>query len=412
MIDQVVGIGLPRLVLFPILASLLGERSFGAFVVALGLIQIVGLSPSNGLIAYVIRDLSRHSEAERALMTRTAMLLSLAVVGPIGLGYMLCTGAIARAYGGAQFLALVPGLAVFLILTNVVEVSLSTHRVERAFGRIAFVHLVQAVALFTGIPLYYAFGVGGVATGYVVAGSCALAVAVAARPDLRTGRLFASAFARPAMRVWFPFSISSFITLSAGYLDRVLLGYWWSPADVAPFFAATSTAAIFLMPATLASNLILSLLGKVQGRASLGPGFYGRYAAAALAFSAIVFAVGAAIGPLIVRLLYPAFFADAQPLWIGAMGAFSIMGIQAFARPFVCKFLAPGWLPVLAGAGLVARVLPLVLLVPTGGAAGAVTALLIGSIVTSLIWATAFVNGFIRKGAELDATACAESLVD
>ena len=81
--DQVVMLGIPRLILFPILAALLGVDAFGSFVIALGIIQLVGLAPSNGLVGYVIRDLVREDAPRQALLLRTTLILTVAAVEPL-----------------------------------------------------------------------------------------------------------------------------------------------------------------------------------------------------------------------------------------------------------------------------------------------------------------------------------------
>ncbi|MDO8628946.1 MAG: oligosaccharide flippase family protein, partial [Phycisphaerales bacterium] len=283
--DQVVMLGLPRLVLFPILAALIGQDAFGSFVIALGLIQLVGLAPSNGLVGYVIRDLIHEDDRNQAVLLRTTLILSAAVVLPFTLVFIFAARSITGLYDdNPSVFTLLPLLGVFLLLTNIVETSLSAYRVRRAFSRMTLVHAVQTAALFLAIPLYYAGGIGGVGLAHIIASSAALVVVlILERKTLLAAPFFASRFARAAMRVWPAFSLSALIALSAGYLDRLLLGYWWSPAAVAPFFAAVSTASMIAIPATVVSNTTLSILGRMRGAQGFDRRFYILYAVAALA---------------------------------------------------------------------------------------------------------------------------------
>ena len=83
----------------------------------------------------------------------------------------------------------------------------------------------------------------GVAAAYVIASGSALIVVLFRQRRLLAERpRFSREFAGEAMRVWAPLSASTLIVRSAGKLDRVLLGLWWSPENVAFFFAASELA--------------------------------------------------------------------------------------------------------------------------------------------------------------------------
>jgi O-antigen/teichoic acid export membrane protein len=412
--DQVVLLGVPRLVLFPILAVFLGENIFGSFVIALGLIQLVGLAPSNGLIGYVIRDLVHENDRDQAVLLRTTLLLSAAVVLPFTIVFIFAARPITGLYdNNPSVLTLLPLLGVFLLLTNIVETSLSAYRVRRAFGHMTLVHAVQTAALFLAIPLYHAGGIGGVGLAHVIASAAALIVVlVLERKTLLAAPFFASRFALAAMRVWPAFSLSALIALSAGYLDRLLLGYWWSPAAVAPFFAAVSTASMIAVPATVVANMTLSILGRMRGAQGFDRRFYIRYAVGALAASLVVFFIGSVVGEFLLRLFYRDFADAAVPLWNYALAGFALLNVSILLRPFVSKFLSPAALPLLSFASLVARLVPLLLLVPRGGAAGAVRALFIGGLVTAALWATLFLRSFVftrNSPALADSVATADS---
>lgn len=398
-LDQFAAQGFPRLVIFPLLAAHLGGSAFGSFVIALSLIQIIGNSPSNGLIAHVIRDAAKLGPAQLALLLRTTLMLCLALIGPVGIALALASSSIAGWYDQNQDLAVVlPGLVLFLVLANLTETLLSVQRVNRAFHLIAAVHGVQALGICLALPCVWYWGISGISIGYLVGGGGALVTSViVSHKFFRSGgeQLLSATMAKSALATWLPFSASSFITLSAGYLDRVLLGYWWTPADVAPFFAAVSTAAIFGVPSAFLGNLILSLLGRVKSYRRFTRTFYVSYLAGIGLFSVATLGIGIILGRFILGVLYPKYVADASELWPLAITAFTLLIFQNLTRPFVCKFLAPRWLPVLAGVGLVARVLPLLLLVPTGGARGAVWALLIGCGITACLWVVTYIGGFL-----------------
>ncbi len=402
-LDQFISMGVPRLILFPILAKIIGVDTFGSFVLALGAILMVGLAPSNGLIGYIIRDLVRQKEQDQALLVRTTMALSLAAMIPIAMIYVFGSQMIASAFGDDPVVArLLPILALYLMLTNVVETSLAPYRVRRDFARMALIHGVQSALLFLAIPLYYAMGIPGIATAHFLAATITLCIVLWLERDVLLRKpLFSAKFAREAMKVWPALSVAAAITLSAGYLDRIFLGHWWPPSDpetkavVTTYFAAASMAALVSIPGTLLANLILSLLGRVMSVEQLTRRFYIRYILGVFASALAVFGIGLLIGPTLVRFFYPDVAREAVGLWPFVMLGFAIFNIGTLCRPFASKFLSPTVLPVVSIINFVARLTPLFLLVPTRGAMGAAQGLVIGSFVMSLMWAGLYVKNFI-----------------
>ncbi len=402
-IDQFISLGVPRLILFPILAKIIGVDIFGSFVLALGTILMIGLAPSNGLIGYIIRDLVKQPEQEQALLVRTTMVLSFVTMIPIALAYIIGSRLIASTFGGDTVVArLLPILGLFLLLTNVVETSLAAYRVRRQFARMALIHGVQSTLLFLAIPLYYAMGMSGIAMAYFLAAALTLCVVAWFERDVLLCRPFyCTKFAREAMRVWPALSIAAAITLSAGYLDRIFLGHWWPPNDpgtkavVTTYFAAASMAALVAIPGTLLANLVLSLLGRVQQSDHLDRRFYVLYLVGVWVSAVAVFGIGWLIGPTLVLFFYPDVAQDAVLLWSLVMLGFAIFNIGTLCRPFASKFLSPAVLPVVSMISFVARVTPLFLLIPTRGAMGAAQGLVIGSTVTSSLWMGLYVKNFI-----------------
>jgi len=394
--DQVITLGVPRLILFPILGVMLGENAFGTFVIALGLINIVGLSPSNGLVGYIIRDLVKQDESNQPLLLRTSLTLSLATTLPFTLFFIFGAGYAARFFqNNAELTRLLPLLGVFLLLTNVVETSLTKQRIQRNFHISTLVHTLQSALLFLAIPLYRMYGARGIAMAYVLATTASLVSSLySERATYLRTPFYSSGFAKAAIRVWPAFSISAFISLSAGYLDRLMLGYWWSPSVVAPFFAAVSTASMFAVPAIQASNLMLNMLGKFERKDQFDKRFYRRYALFVLAWTIMAFVVGTLLGRPILTLLYPRYVEQALPLWTYAVAAFALSNVPMLCRPFVSKFLNPTWLPILSTISLITRLIPLAIFVPTGGKHGAVLALLIGSAITAIVWLILYLRHF------------------
>lgn len=395
--DQIILLGIPKLVLFPILALTLGEGSFGSLVVALGLIQLVGLAPSNGLVGYIIRDLVHEEPHDQEILLRTTLVLTILVVLPFVLAFAFGAAWVAGLYeGDANLLALLPYLAGHLLFSNLVETALAVYRVRRRFDLISIIHGVQSAVLFLAIPLYFSVGMRGVGLAHLLSPAAALAVlAVVERRLLFGAPFYSSRFAVAAMKVWPAFSLSALIALSAGYLDRVLLGYWWTPSSVAPFFAAVTTASIITIPGTIVANLIFSILGRVRKAAGFDRRFYAYYAAGVVASSIAACFVGALLGEMMLRFFYPNLATAAMELWIPILAGFSLLNVSILLRPFISKFLSPAAMPLLSFASLVARAVPLVLLVPKGGPRGAALALLSGGVITAVLWMGLYARRFL-----------------
>lgn len=401
--DQFISLGVTRLVLFPILAKIVGVDTFGSFVLALGAILTIGLSPSNGLIGYIIRELVSQDDREQALLIRTTMVLSFVAMIPIALAYMLGSHLIAGVFGEDPVVAsLLPILALFLLLTNVVETSIAAYRVRRDFARMTLIHGVQSSLLFLSIPLYYAMGITGIAVAHFLAAAITLSVVAWLERDVLLKRpVFSMRFARQAIKVWPALSIAAAITLSAGYMDRIFLGHWWPPNNpetstvVTTYFAAASMAALVAIPGTLLANLVLTLLGRVRHADHFDRFFYTLYLIGVWVSASAVFGIGWMIGPTLVRFFYPDVAHDAIPLWPRVMLGFSIFNIGTLCRPFASKFLSPAVLPAVAAVSFAARVGPLFLLIPTRGAMGAAQGLVIGASVTSLLWMGLYVRHFV-----------------
>lgn len=387
-----VTMGVQRLVFFPILAQLISEDEFGTFLIALGLINMIGITPSNGLMAFVLRDAAKYERADQRLLIRTSTVMTALATAPIALGLVVAAPWIARAYQNAALSPQVAILSLYLLALNITETVLCIQRVRRDFRYIALVHSSQGLLVFTALALLPVCGVLAVPIGHVIGAAGTLVFQIAHRRDELLERpYFARRLARDAFATWWPMSLSALALGSAGYLDRLLLGLWWPEREVATFFAAVGTSAIFSVPGAVLSSMILSLLGRVGRATDLSRATYVSYAFGILAFSAVMGVIGVLFGPAIIRLLYPSMYAEALPLWGMAVWAAVIANLHALTRPFIVKFLSIKWIPALAYFGLAARVVPLLVLVPNGGRTGAVQAMLIGSTIASVAWYALYV---------------------
>lgn len=393
-----VNLGVQRLVFFPVLALLISEDAFGTFLIALGLVNMIGLAPSNGLMAHVLRDAAKYEPADQRLLIRTSTIMTALATLPIAVGLAVAAPWIAGAYGIATLAPQVVILSLYLLVLNVTETILCIQRVRRDFRYIALVHTSQGLLVFTALPLLPIMGLLAIPVGHVIGAAATLIFQLAHRRDELLERpYFARRLARDAFATWWPMSLSTLALGSAGYLDRLLLGLWWPERDVATFFAAVGTAAVFSVPGAVLSSVILSLLARFERASALSRSLYFGYAIGIVVFSALMGVLGVLLGPTFIGILYPRMYEDALPLWSFAVWAAVVTNLHALARPFIVKFLAISWVPALAYFGLAARVVPLLLLVPSGGQRGAVQAMLIGSAIASAAWYALYVYKLVLR---------------
>ena len=72
-LGQFVLTGIPRLILFPIAAYIVGKSDFGLFATAFSMILIVGTQPSNGLSVGMLRNIAHYSQMKQDELCYTAL---------------------------------------------------------------------------------------------------------------------------------------------------------------------------------------------------------------------------------------------------------------------------------------------------------------------------------------------------
>ena len=323
-LDQISLLGLTRLALFPILAAVLDKESFGTFVIAIGFANMISVAPSSGFDAFVLREAAKHSQQERALLIRTMILMSSFMILPFSMFFIFGSNFIASRYGSSELVYLLPAMGIFLIFLNISETPLVFFRVHRKFEKVFFAHFIQGLLCFSSIPLYLAGGLKLVCYGWVIGAiGQVIVVMVLLRKEIFARPIFDVKFAKNSMTIWWTFSLGSLIALSAGRLDRLFLGYWWESKYIGGFFAAATIAAILTMPTSLASNLILSLLGGIKERTFWQKRRYSIYGISCIGLGIIIFIVGLIIGRTVIHFLYPGYSEEAVLLlpWVAGGAA-------------------------------------------------------------------------------------------
>jgi len=388
-LDQVARLGVTRLVFFPIALRLLGPASFGDFVIALSVCAVVGGAISKGFTNQLIRTANEFAADEQASILKTATANTLLVTAVLLALSGLAIVPFADRLGGADLgFWLVVFMLHYLIL-NPTETMMVKYRIERNFRRMTLLHSVGVVALLAALVLFPLIGEWAVALALLL-WAIVPALWVAWSEGLEGVRVSTAVLRRTGRSVY-DYMLGGFVQLSTGYLDRLMLAFWWPPEQVTVFFAAVSLALLFQSPATMLATFVLSLLARVEGTRLSSTKLLG-YLLASFAGGLVVYGVGIVLGDLLLRLLYPEQHAESSQVMDLAVAASAMMTVSTLIRPFVVKLRPSSWIPRLSIVTLVVRIFLTWLFVRSGGYEGAALALFYGSLFTTLAWVAAYLS--------------------
>jgi len=387
MLEVTMIVGLPKLVIFPVTAYLLGKEQFGLFIFSLGIVMMVGNAPSGGLTTGVIRNMAKFeaSGGERLVGTsirlcRTAMLVIISC-GIVAL-------VIARYFWRTDFrtiMCLIP-LLFFLYSWNLFDLQTVRYRVERRFALRAAWYGLLGMLLFVAIPGAVLGGAVGMAWGYMF--GCVLTHIIL---SWRQTLLFKKSaydveMATLLKQIWLHVSIASALAFSSRYIYRLILGISHSFSSVATLFAATNIIDLCMAPMAVLSLLLLGMLGGYTHLRDVGK--RQRYTVLGAGIGTIV--VGTLIvffgGRFILSVMFPEFSDESAQVLRSLIMIIPCTAAVHLCRPFVVKFGPIKFVPVLNLIALLAHGLPAVLLIPRFGIRGAVISYNIGYGLSAISW--------------------------
>jgi O-antigen/teichoic acid export membrane protein len=394
-LQVVVFVGLPRLIIFPVAAYLLGKEEFGLFIFLLGIAMIVGDAPSGGLAMGVIRHMAAFEKPTRDILVSTSVrlckiaMLIIVAIGIIVLGVLRYFWQI----DPKIIWCLVP-LLIFLYVWNIYELQMVPYRVERKFALRAAWYSFLSVLLFIMIPAAMFMGVVGLAWGYMF-GYLVTYIILSWRQrvlfkksayDIKLGALL--------KRAWFQLTLAKVLTLSSRYIYRIILGALHSFSSVTIFFGATSIIAVCTAPMNILSSLLFSILGGFTHLEDVGK--KQRYIVLG---AAVAITIGATLavffaGPFILSLMFPEFAEESAVILRLIVIIIPCSTVMWFSRPFIMKFGPVKFIPALSFITLVSHLLPAIILVPKFGIKGAAISYDIGYGLSAVSWLVALVWTF------------------
>ncbi len=388
LLDHASRLGITRLACFPLIASILGSQEFGEFVIAAAFGAILGGAIANGFSNYLIRSLAKLEGANRKAAIRYSVGASwISTVAVFGVLFFFLP-VLGEKFSGNQFRFWLTAFALHYIFANPAETLLAVSRIERDFRQLAVAHFLGAIALLAAVTISPVVGRWAIAGGIVCWGLVPLVLTQRLYPRsmLRQGAVNR----RELVATVIAFSTAAVVQLSTGYLDRIVLALYWPPDDVAAFFAAISLGLLFQTPALIASTLLLSLMGGIRDSSRFSKRFCLYFFAGVIFASLIVIAIGTPLGVYILSFLYPGQVEKALQIWDYAVMTAAGLTAISLLRPFSTKFSSAFVAPAISIVSLAVRAMLLFAYVPNGGLEGAAYGLVIGTLVTAILWAGAF----------------------
>jgi len=391
-LEMALFLGLPRLVLFPLTAHIVGKDQFGLFVFSLGIVMVIGHAPSVGLATGVIRNMAGLGGRDRERLVAVSLFLcwvAMVVIVALGICVVICLWA-CGVLDWAIALCLIP-LFFFLGSWNLFDLQLVRYRVERRFDLRARWYGFLSALLFLMIPAAM-FG-GAVGMSWAYAGAFCLAysllslkkrVAIWPNPD-------DTVFKKTLTSIWLHVSLASALELSSRYVYRIMLGSFHSYADVSVFFGATNIIDLFLSPVMIMGSMLLSLLGGFVRLQDVGPRNKRLVLWSAVLICFVCTGLLMTAGRFILRLLFPEFGAESLPVLRGLVLIIPCAIIVALARPFVVKFGPIKLIPILNLLVLASHLAPGLILIPPLATKGAVISCNVGYGLSAVLWLAALV---------------------
>ncbi len=395
---QVVNLGLPHLLLFPICMHWAGEAIFGRFVYALGIVNTVGTSPTTGLCDCLLRNMSGVRSDRQPLLLRTAFVLACSVVSVLAvIAIAACLLLIVFDAEGQQTYVWISILIIVVACQNIVRMNIPDLTVARNFAAVFVWQNLGRVLCFLALPGLLLFGPSGMVVGFGAGYLLALAATLCLRRKVFLGTpQFDSTMAKRISASWSILSLSTLFLMSSHYVHRTVLGSFAEFADVSIFFAAAASLELCVLPATTLSTFAISMLSAHKSRAKFTATFIKKYAAVSLLCSICSYWIFVWIAPLPVKLLYPKVASQAVQLMpVMGIGVAGSLLIQA-SRPFVLRFASARALLLTSIVSFVSHLTMALILIPLWKLRGAAWAYSAGTTIVAASWFVILLVCFLR----------------
>jgi O-antigen/teichoic acid export membrane protein len=395
--EQLMSIGLPRLILFPIGVYFIGGERFGVFITAFSIISIIGTQPSNGLSTGLIRKFSNYSNDEQEILSISAIRLSARALSYIVFAMLLCILILlfSKRIPRDLLLCLIP-LTISLYPENQFMLFLTDLRINRKFNYRVLWYATRGLILLIS-------GVVGIKTKSVIYFSWGYSIGcyipyffIRFRRRQWFHRVSDLSMVSSLKNIWFHVSLSGIISLAGPYINRIILSLYCTYSDVSILFAAASTVNLYSIPISGCGVLLLSLLAKYHTIDDFKQQLNSNLIIVVFIMLVLALPISYMIlGPFLLKILYPNLFYEAQKLVILTSLSLPFVSFIVLCRPIVLKYGKIKYVPILNVMSLTATITIAILLIPLKGTLGATWALIIGEAITGFFWMIACLQLFL-----------------
>ncbi len=384
-LEQASATGVSRLVLFPLVAYLVGKNDFGLFATALSFTLIVGNQPANGLATGLLRNLSHHQDQQQNQLSSTAVrmchkfllyfLLSAIVV---------FVGVVATGLIGKKTYLCLTFLAISLYAENEFMLILTPLRYKRKFREHSLWHVGSSLCiLLFGVIGCYLAGVVGLAFGMMSANF--LMCGMAAKKYFEAGLGYDPEQAKTLRLVWVHITMAGVLVLAAPHLNRIVLRFYADNESVADLFAATGIAYVFIAPISNFSGLLLSMISKYKTITEISGYVYKMLLGMMIGGAIVGITLFWLTAPIMLRLLFPGFGDRASELFSILIWMIPANIVVALIRPLIAKFANVTWIPRINFVVLSVMIILMFSLIPHWGLEGAAWSIAIGNIIAAIL---------------------------
>jgi len=395
-LEQASPSGISRLVLFPLVAYLVGKNDFGLFATALSCTLIVGNQPGNGLAIGLLRIFSHYQGRQQNELSSTAIrmcnkfllyFLSIVIIVLFGVA---ATGLIDK----KTYLCLT-FLTISLYAENEFMLILTPLRFKRKFREHALWHVGSALGvLIWGVAGCYLGGVVGLAAGMMSANF--LICGIAAKKYFNADIDYNVEQAKALRWIWVHITIAGMLTLAGPHLNRIVLRFFGDNESVADLFVANGIAFLFIMPISNCSKLLMSMISKYKTVNEISSYVYKTLLVmmfGGMIVGMILFGLAA---PLVLKLLFPGFGDRAAELFSILIWTIPANIVIAFARPLTTKFANVTWIPRINFTIFSVMLILMFSLTPHWGLKGAAWSITMGSIIAAMLRVAVFCVIYIK----------------
>ncbi len=379
-----------KILVHPFLMREMGESAFGEFVVALAIVMMIAIIPSNSTTQTLLREHARHSGDNKELFFRTCFFTNifvLLVLFAIALFFSDTIGKLVSKTDGNTG-GYIRSLSVYGILFGSIPLLQGFFRVRLEFKNFLAIGTGLGVGALAVIPLVSVYGTDGIgflyclcALGGVVVGMVLMGGRIAALPLINIAEI------PTILRISMFFSGGAVLALLQTYMARIYLGAAVEPALISQFFAANSIALIFGEPASVVGRVAFSYLARWKRIEDCPRKFFLRHIIITIGIIATMGLAALLLGKFVFTLIYPTVVAVSYPLFLVRIFGRMAASVRSLLFGWVSKFMAPWTNSVVVAICLVVNMSLLVLLVKPLGVMGAAVACTTSDILVGISYA-------------------------